>query len=127
MHLLIYSSVMSFMIEDVMNMNIILEWIRGRLLLKIRAMNKTTTLQEGTQGIPKNKLYSIQDQHTAYSLIKDFYIILIKKHCAITSNGGQILKNKKRTLMNYGKFWFSPQDIKNILSLGIVSDQYRVT
>ena len=59
-------------------MNIILEWIRGRLLLKIRAINKTTTWQEGTQGIPKNKLYSIQDQHTAYSLIKDFYIILIK-------------------------------------------------
>ena len=45
----------------------------------------------------------------------------------ITSNIGQLVRNKKGTLRHYGKVWFSAQAIKNILSLGRWSETYRVT
>ena len=49
-----------------------------------------------------------------------------KNNCTITRNGFQIVQNIKGTLRKYGEFWFSMQDIANIVILVRVSDKYRV-
>ena len=50
------------------------------------------------------------------------YNIHKTKKCTITSNKLQLVTNKKATLSNYGKVWFSPEAITNILSLVIVAE-----
>ena len=43
------------------------------------------------------------------------------------SNGGANVTSLKGTLAGYGKVWFDPKGIANILSLSRVAKKYRIT
>jgi hypothetical protein len=49
-----------------------------------------------------------------------------EKQLAVTSNGGTMVTRKVGSFPGFGKVWFDPKAITNILSLKAVQDQYRV-